>query len=88
VWNRPLNQSLYLWAKTGLPIYILTMLGDRMAGADDSGECVYSAGTISPGGLRRPCDLAAQRRCESDIRSRAPLFFSGCAVPTIQRTVT
>lgn len=26
----PLNQSLYLWAKTGLPIYILTMLGDRM----------------------------------------------------------
>ena len=26
----PLNQSLYLWAKTGLPTYILTMLGDRM----------------------------------------------------------
>jgi len=26
----PLNQSLYLWAKTGLPAYILTMLGDRM----------------------------------------------------------
>jgi asparagine synthase (glutamine-hydrolysing) len=26
----PLNQSLYLWAKTGLPMYILTMLGDRM----------------------------------------------------------
>jgi asparagine synthase (glutamine-hydrolysing) len=26
----PLHQSLYLWAKTGLPIYILTMLGDRM----------------------------------------------------------
>lgn len=26
----PLNQSLYLWAKTGLPSYILTMLGDRM----------------------------------------------------------
>jgi len=25
-----LNQSLYLWAKTGLPTYILTMLGDRM----------------------------------------------------------
>ena len=28
--REPLNQSLYLWAKTGLPIYILTMLGDRM----------------------------------------------------------
>jgi len=26
----PLNQSLYLWAKTGLPNYILVMLGDRM----------------------------------------------------------
>ena len=26
----PINQSLYLWAKTGLPAYILTMLGDRM----------------------------------------------------------
>jgi asparagine synthase (glutamine-hydrolysing) len=26
----PLNQSLYLWAKSGLPNYILTMLGDRM----------------------------------------------------------
>src|SRR6478609_1721225 len=26
----PLNQSLYAWAKTGLPTYILTMLGDRM----------------------------------------------------------
>jgi len=26
----PLNQSLYLWAKTGLPVYILTMLGDCM----------------------------------------------------------
>ncbi len=26
----PLNQSLYIWAKTGLPTYILTMLGDRM----------------------------------------------------------
>ena len=28
--REPLNQSLYLWAKTGLPTYILTMLGDRM----------------------------------------------------------
>jgi len=28
--REPLHQSLYLWAKTGLPIYILTMLGDRM----------------------------------------------------------
>ena len=26
----PLNQSLYLWAKTRLPNYILTILGDRM----------------------------------------------------------
>ena len=26
----PLNQSLYLWAKTNLPSYMLTMLGDRM----------------------------------------------------------
>jgi asparagine synthase (glutamine-hydrolysing) len=26
----PLHQALYLWAKTGLPGYILTMLGDRM----------------------------------------------------------
>jgi asparagine synthase (glutamine-hydrolysing) len=26
----PLHQSLYMWAKTGLPSYILTMLGDRM----------------------------------------------------------
>jgi asparagine synthase (glutamine-hydrolysing) len=26
----PLNQSLYLWAKTVMPGYILTMLGDRM----------------------------------------------------------
>lgn len=26
----PLHQSLYLWAKTSLPTYILTMLGDRM----------------------------------------------------------
>jgi asparagine synthase (glutamine-hydrolysing) len=26
----PLHQSFYLWAKTGLPAYILTMLGDRM----------------------------------------------------------
>ena len=26
----PLHQSLYMWAKTGLPGYILTMLGDRM----------------------------------------------------------
>jgi asparagine synthase (glutamine-hydrolysing) len=26
----PLNQSLYLWAKTALPWYILTILGDRM----------------------------------------------------------
>ncbi|MGE3876937.1 MAG: asparagine synthase-related protein, partial [Parvibaculaceae bacterium] len=28
--REPLNQSLYLWAKTMLPGYILTMLGDRM----------------------------------------------------------
>ena len=28
--GRPLNQSLYLWAKTVFPNYILTMLGDRM----------------------------------------------------------
>jgi len=28
--REPLNQSLYLWAKTLLPSYILTMLGDRM----------------------------------------------------------
>ena len=26
----PLHQSLYMWAKTVLPGYILTMLGDRM----------------------------------------------------------
>ncbi len=26
----PVNQSLYLWSKTALPIYILTFLGDRM----------------------------------------------------------
>ena len=26
----PLHQSLYMWAKTALPGYILTMLGDRM----------------------------------------------------------
>ena len=26
----PVHQSLYLWSKTGLPAYILTMLGDRM----------------------------------------------------------
>jgi asparagine synthase (glutamine-hydrolysing) len=26
----PVNQSLYLWAKTQLPNYVLTMLGDRM----------------------------------------------------------
>jgi len=26
----PLHQSLYLWAKTVLPTYLLTMLGDRM----------------------------------------------------------
>src|SRR5262249_39646238 len=30
VGREPLNQSLYLWAKAGLPSYILTMLGDRM----------------------------------------------------------
>ena len=28
--REPLHQSLYLWAKTALPSYILTMLGDRM----------------------------------------------------------
>ena len=28
--REPLHQSLYLWAKTSLPSYILTMLGDRM----------------------------------------------------------
>ncbi len=28
--REPLNQSLYLWGKTVLPGYILTMLGDRM----------------------------------------------------------
>lgn len=28
--REPVNQSLYLWAKTGLPNYILTILGDRM----------------------------------------------------------
>jgi asparagine synthase (glutamine-hydrolysing) len=28
--REPLNQSLYLWAKTVLPGYVLTMLGDRM----------------------------------------------------------
>jgi asparagine synthase (glutamine-hydrolysing) len=28
--REPLHQSLYLWAKTQLPNYILTMLGDRM----------------------------------------------------------
>lgn len=28
--REPLHQSLYLWAKTSLPWYILTMLGDRM----------------------------------------------------------
>ena len=28
--REPLHQSLYLWAKTLLPTYILTMLGDRM----------------------------------------------------------
>ena len=26
----PLHQSLYLWAKTALPAYVLTLLGDRM----------------------------------------------------------
>src|SRR5262249_9397495 len=26
----PLNQSLYLWSKTRLPNYLLTLLGDRM----------------------------------------------------------
>lgn len=28
--REPLNQSLYLWAKTRLPNYLLTLLGDRM----------------------------------------------------------
>jgi asparagine synthase (glutamine-hydrolysing) len=28
--REPVNQSLYLWSKTCLPSYILTMLGDRM----------------------------------------------------------
>lgn len=28
--RHPLNQSLYLWAKSRLPKYILTLLGDRM----------------------------------------------------------
>ncbi|HET6266620.1 MAG TPA: asparagine synthase (glutamine-hydrolyzing), partial [Acidobacteriota bacterium] len=28
--REPVNQSLYLWSKTGLPAYILTILGDRM----------------------------------------------------------
>jgi asparagine synthase (glutamine-hydrolysing) len=28
--RQPVNQSLYLWGKTQLPNYVLTMLGDRM----------------------------------------------------------
>jgi asparagine synthase (glutamine-hydrolysing) len=28
--REPLHQSLYMWAKTALPSYVLTMLGDRM----------------------------------------------------------
>src|SRR5437667_10294534 len=28
--RHPLNQSLYLWAKTRLPNYLLVLLGDRM----------------------------------------------------------
>jgi asparagine synthase (glutamine-hydrolysing) len=28
--REPVHQSLYLWSKTCLPIYLLTMLGDRM----------------------------------------------------------
>jgi len=28
--REPVHQSLYLWSKTGLPNYILTILGDRM----------------------------------------------------------
>jgi asparagine synthase (glutamine-hydrolysing) len=28
--RHPLNQSLYLWTKTRLPNYLLTLLGDRM----------------------------------------------------------
>src|SRR5262249_53413717 len=28
--REPVHQSLYLWAKTTLPNYVLTMLGDRM----------------------------------------------------------
>lgn len=28
--REPVHQSLYLWSKTCLPVYILTMLGDRM----------------------------------------------------------
>jgi asparagine synthase (glutamine-hydrolysing) len=37
----PVHQSLYLWAKTLLPNYVLTMLGDRMemAHSVEGGEC-------------------------------------------------
>ena len=28
--REPVNQSLYLWSKTVLPSYVLTVLGDRM----------------------------------------------------------
>jgi len=38
----PLNQSLYLWAKTLLPNYILTMLGDNGNGTFDRGASAIS----------------------------------------------
>ena len=44
----PVHQSLYLWSKTVLPSYILTMLGDRMEMAHSiEGACRSSITTSS-----------------------------------------
>jgi len=43
--RHPLNQSLYLWTKTRLPNYLLTVLGDRMEMAH-SIEVVSRSSTI------------------------------------------
>ena len=78
----PLNQSLYLWAKTGLPNYILVMLGDRMEmGHSIEGRVPFLDHHLVEVICSQPVNqknrgmtekFVCARRCESDQRYGLP----------------
>jgi len=70
--RHPVHQAQYLWAKTGLPSYILTVLGDRMEMAHSvEGRVPFLDHRVAELAVRMPLDLKIRGTTEKHVLREA-----------------